>query len=158
MVTKAKRGKPSIRKSAPKPPPADKHSDHPKSESWQDLPRSKWNPWFVKLYEYCQAKPGAWEDHPWDDIVFKFGEPGKVFAFLGHPSRSGVCVKATEEDFDPLMSMPFVKLASYIGRFGWVVISVSDAKTLKIALDGIDKSYDQIAAKSPGRRKARAKS
>ena len=35
-----------------------------------------------ELLAYCLAKPGAWQDEPWDgDIVTKVG--GKIFAFLG---------------------------------------------------------------------------
>jgi predicted DNA-binding protein (MmcQ/YjbR family) len=35
-----------------------------------------------QLLAYCLAKPGAWEDQPWeDDMVAKVGS--KIFAFLG---------------------------------------------------------------------------
>ena len=34
------------------------------------------------LLGYCLAKPGAWQDEPWEgDVVAKVG--GKIFAFLG---------------------------------------------------------------------------
>ena len=34
------------------------------------------------LLAYCLAKPGAWQDEPWEgDVVAKVG--GKIFAFFG---------------------------------------------------------------------------
>ena len=37
-----------------------------------------------ELLTYCLAKPGAWQDEPWDgDVVAKVGS--KIFAFLGSP-------------------------------------------------------------------------
>ncbi len=40
-----------------------------------------------KLLAYCLAKPGAWQDEPWEgDVVAKVG--GKIFAFLSQNRRN----------------------------------------------------------------------
>jgi predicted DNA-binding protein (MmcQ/YjbR family) len=37
---------------------------------------------------YCLAKPGAWQDEPWEgDVVAEVGS--KIFAFVGTGGRSG---------------------------------------------------------------------
>ena len=35
-----------------------------------------------RLKKYAAGKPGAWEDHPWGETVYKVAK--KVFVFLGH--------------------------------------------------------------------------
>ena len=57
--------------------------------TWQDL------------LSYCLAKPGAWQDEPWeDDVVVKVG--CKIFAFLGSGTASAVGLKCgpTRESAD----------------------------------------------------------
>ena len=54
-----------------------------------------------ELLTHCLAKPGAWQDEPWDgDGVAKVSS--KIFAFLGSPSASAVGVKCgrNREDAD----------------------------------------------------------
>src|SRR2546430_17121547 len=40
------------------------------------------------LKKYAAEKPGAWEDHPWGETVYKVAK--KVFVFLGHPDSGYV--------------------------------------------------------------------
>jgi hypothetical protein len=44
------------------------------------------------LLAYCLAKPGAWQDEPWEsDVVAKVG--GKIFAFFGSGDTPSVGLK-----------------------------------------------------------------
>jgi predicted DNA-binding protein (MmcQ/YjbR family) len=103
-----------------------------------------WNPFFRALWLHCNEKPSAVEDHPWGDTVFKIR--GKIFAFLGQSDSVTVTVKVPPGDRDVLLSLPNIHTASYVGRFGWITISIEDADTLALALDLVDGSYDLIAA------------
>lgn len=98
------------------------------------------------LFERARDKPEAVEDHPWGDVVFKIR--GKIFAFIGSPESPGVTVKVDPEELDALLTLPFVRRASYIGRYGWVSLSVTNKDTRDLALSLIDDSYDLIAAKT----------
>ena len=112
-------------------------------------PHKNWNPFFRALWEHCRAKPLAVEDHPWGDIVFKLGGTrGKIFAFLGHPEadNAGVTVKPSPEELGGLLGLPFVQRAPYIGRYGWIDVSVRDRRSLKLALDLVDETYSRVAA------------
>jgi len=104
-------------------------------------------PRFRKLYDHARKKPEAFEDHPWGETVFKVN--GKVFVFLGHPESSGVglTVKAPPDELDALLELPYVHRAKYVGRFGWVSLTVEDDEALALALELIDDSYDLIAPK-----------
>jgi predicted DNA-binding protein (MmcQ/YjbR family) len=116
------------------------------------MPDPEWNPYFRALWKHCSAKPSAREDHPWGETVFKVGD--KILAFLGTPDQGGVGVKVSPEQIESLLRMPFIKRSPYIGRYGWLSVSVDDDDALELALELVDGSYEQIAAKSKGARKA----
>ena len=111
-----------------------------------------WGPYFRALWNRCSAKPGAVEDHPWGETVFKVG--GKVFAFLGTPDHGGVGVKVAPDQIEGLLALPYVERSPYIGRFGWLAISITDNDALELAQELVNASYEIIASKSKGQTKA----
>ena len=76
------------------------------------------------LQAHCLALDGAWEDYPWGDVVFKVG--AKMFAATGASLPVRVTVKATKDDAAVLAGLPIVAPARYIGRHGWVTITVAE--------------------------------
>ena len=106
------------------------------------------------LLAYCLAKPGAWQDEPWEsDTVVKVHD--KIFAFLGSadsPSRSvGVKAGATRDEADEwLRRYPdAASVMAYIGRSGWNTLEVGGAIPDEEVRDAVDESYDLVVAKIP---------
>jgi predicted DNA-binding protein (MmcQ/YjbR family) len=110
------------------------------------------NAYFERLWEHCAAKPEAVEDHPWGDTVFKV--KGKIFAFLSDPASPdvGVTLKPDGEELDALLGLPFIRKAAYVGRFGWVSVSIENEESLELALSLIDDSYDIVSKRKPSKR------
>jgi len=105
-----------------------------------------------ELLAYCLAKPGAWQDEPWEgDVVAKVG--GKIFAFLGPAPGTSIGLKcgATREVADEwLKRFPDdAKVMAYIGRSGWNSLQVDGAIPADELLEAIDASYDTVVSKLP---------
>ena len=105
-----------------------------------------------ELLAYCLAKPGAWQDEPWeDDVVVKVG--GKIFAFLGSAPGSTVglkCGASREVANEWLLRYPEdASVMAYIGRSGWNSLRVGGAIPDDELREAIDASYDAVVAKLP---------
>jgi predicted DNA-binding protein (MmcQ/YjbR family) len=112
-----------------------------------------------ELLDYCLAKPGAWQDEPWEgDVVAKVGP--KIFAFLGagdgRPGaglncRVGLKCAATREAADEwLLRYPGdTSVMPYIGRSGWNNLAVGGAIPDDEVLEAVDASYAMVVSKLP---------
>jgi predicted DNA-binding protein (MmcQ/YjbR family) len=101
---------------------------------------------------YCLAKPGAWQDEPWEgDVVAKVGP--KIFAFIGGgpaPTVGLKCGASREEADEWLHSYPDGASAmAYIGRSGWNTLRIGGAIPDDELLEAIDASYATIVSKLP---------
>ncbi len=105
-----------------------------------------------ELLAYCLAKPGAWQDEPWEGaVVVKVGS--KIFAFLGSESASSVGVKCgpTREAADEWLPRypQDASVMAYIGRSGWNTLRSGGAIPDDEVLEAVDASYDTVVSKLP---------
>jgi predicted DNA-binding protein (MmcQ/YjbR family) len=85
--------------------------------------------------------PETYEDAPWGHPVFKVGN-NKMFAGMSNDeSPLTLTVKLTPEEREIALSLPYVRVAAYVGRYGWVTAEVSDDETLENALEWLRESY-----------------
>lgn len=115
------------------------------------------------MFGYCLAKPGAWQDEPWEgDLVVKVG--GKIFAFFGtapDPPPAGAssatafsvgvkCGPSRDLADEWLRRYPQdASVMSYIGRSGWNSLRAGGAIPDDELTEAIDASYDAVVAKLP---------
>jgi predicted DNA-binding protein (MmcQ/YjbR family) len=104
---------------------------------------------YNQLKRYCLAKPGAWEDQPWEgDIVAKVGS--KIFAFLGSGSVGVKCAANREAADEWLARYPDdARVMAYIGRSGWNTLSIGSVIPDDEIFEAIDTSYDLVVSKLP---------
>lgn len=114
------------------------------------IPPEEWHPHYRTLFEHSAAKPDAVEDHPWDHTVFKVR--GKLFVILSAPDRGDMTVKAHPDELEALLGLPYIERAPYVGRYGWVRVTMPDDEALEHALELIDTSYELIARRGKARR------
>jgi predicted DNA-binding protein (MmcQ/YjbR family) len=84
--------------------------------------------------------PQTYEDSPWGHPVFKVGA-NKMFATMGNGEPLQVTLKLTAEERAVALELPFVRVAAYVGRYGWVTATVTDQETLEAALEWLRESY-----------------
>ena len=95
-----------------------------------------------RVTELALSLPEAYEDRPWGDFpVFKVGQ-NKVFGWAVTRDESvDVTVKLTAEEREIAHLLPYVRIASHVGRYGWITATVTDEESLAAALEWLRESY-----------------
>jgi predicted DNA-binding protein (MmcQ/YjbR family) len=121
---------------------------------------------------HCLAKPGAWQDEPWDgDVVVKVSS--KIFAFLGSGPQSASppgletgtasdpasgsasavglkCGRTRDTADEWLARYPGdASVMAYIGRSGWNSLRIGGAIPDDELLEAIDASYHAVVSRLP---------
>jgi predicted DNA-binding protein (MmcQ/YjbR family) len=103
----------------------------------------------ARWLDYCLAKPGAWQDEPWEgDVVVKVGD--KIFAFLGDETAIGL--KCGDRETADLLVDRYHGAASkmaYIGKHGWNTFQLNGSIPAEEIKELIDTSYQLVVAKLP---------
>ena len=101
------------------------------------------------LQAFALGLPGAYEDHPWDEVVVKVNK--KIFVFFGlaanRDQRVHLTVKLPQTGVYALQ-MPFVQPSGYnLGKYGWVTVQYPpDADPpVDLLLEWIEESYRAVA-------------
>ena len=103
-----------------------------------------------ELLAHCLAKPGAWQDQPWEgDVVVKVGS--KIFAFVGSGTSVGVKCGPTREEADEWLHRypEAATVMAYIGRYGWNTLRIGGAIPDEELLEAVDTSYQAVVSRLP---------
>ena len=84
--------------------------------------------------------PETYEDEPWGHPVFKVAD-NRMFAAISSGLPVQLTVKLTAEEREMAMLLPFVSVARYVGRYGWITAEVTDEDSLDAALEWVRESY-----------------
>ena len=93
-----------------------------------------------RVRELALSFPQAYEDDPWGFPVFKVAD-NRMFAMLASSDPVEVTMKVGSEEREIAMLLPYVRPASYVGRYGWVTVTIADDDALATALEWVRESY-----------------
>jgi predicted DNA-binding protein (MmcQ/YjbR family) len=94
-----------------------------------------------RIRELALSFPETYEDAPWGHPVFKVGD-NKMFAGMSDDTDPlTLTVKLTPEEREIALHIPYVSVARYLGRYGWVTAEVTDEESLENAQEWLRESY-----------------
>jgi predicted DNA-binding protein (MmcQ/YjbR family) len=106
------------------------------------LPVVRFSPPFASkaIRELALSLPETYEDAPWGFPVFKVAD-NRMFALLGGADPVELTLKLSPEEREIAHLHPWVRTASYVGRYGWITATIEDAEALATALEWLRESY-----------------
>jgi predicted DNA-binding protein (MmcQ/YjbR family) len=113
----------------PEAPPGKRHNAPVKPQRIAD-----------RIRELALSFPESYEDEPWGHPVFKVAE-NRMFASISNEAPIKLTVKLTAEEREIAMLLPFVSIARYVGRYGWITAEITDEESLEAGLEWLRESY-----------------
>lgn len=101
------------------------------------------------LRTFGLSLPGAFEAHPWGELVLK--AKGKVFVFLGKPSNELCFSVKLPKSGERMLDQEWAEPTGYgLGKSGWITISVASGNPLsgKELCALLEESYRAVAPKT----------
>jgi predicted DNA-binding protein (MmcQ/YjbR family) len=92
------------------------------------------------IRQLALSLPEAYEDAPWGFPVFKVAD-NRLFALMTDNAPVELTVKLSAEEREIAHLHPWVRRASYVGRYGWITATIEDADALETALEWLRESY-----------------
>ena len=96
----------------------------------------------ARIAELALSFPQAYEDRPFGDFPVYKVPPNKLFALAPVEDDAVLLtLKLTAEEREVALALPFVRVARYVGRYGWITARVADEESLAAALEWLRESY-----------------
>ena len=99
------------------------------------------------LLQFALSFPGAYEDHPWGEVVAKVNK--KVFVFFGTLSDVSLSIKLPNSS-EFALSQQFATPTGYgLGKSGWVTLRFETGEDVPLEMlrGWIEESYRAVAPK-----------
>jgi predicted DNA-binding protein (MmcQ/YjbR family) len=94
-----------------------------------------------RVRSFALSLPETYEDAPWGHPVFKVGNNKMFGAMSSGEDPLTVTMKLTPEEREIALSLPYVRVAAYVGRYGWVTAEVTDEESCENAVEWLRESY-----------------
>ncbi len=92
--------------------------------------------------------PAAWEDFPFGPGTRTFKNArGKLFALMTDeaPGAFRITMKLGRDAADEALVLPFVSIAPYVGRHGWVTVQVEQPPEWELAQEWVARSWELVS-------------
>ena len=98
-----------------------------------------------EILAYCQSKPGAWTDFPFDEVTLVMKVGKKLFAILGHDRPLRISLKCDPERVDALRAQyPAIAPGYYLNKNHWNTVTCDGTVPDDLLRELIDLSYDLV--------------
>lgn len=108
-----------------------------------------------KLRLTAMSLPGTREDSPWGGPAWKV--EGKLYGVV-MDDGSSVMLRCTPDRQAALLQDPAVSAAPYLGKRGWILVSLADEPRALLATELLEDAYHLLLEKLPKRTREALKS